>query len=37
MSILLREINDINQLVLAPKSIGYLENVYFNLSEIIVL
>ena len=33
MSILLREINDINQLVLAPKSIGYLENVYFNLNE----
>ena len=29
MSILLNEINDINQLVLAPKSIGYLEDVNF--------
>ena len=33
MSILLNEINDINQLVLAPKAIGYLENVYFTLAE----
>ena len=33
MSILLKEINDINQLVLAPKSIGYLENVYFTLNN----
>lgn len=31
MSILLNEINDINQLVLAPKSIGYLEDVHFTL------
>lgn len=29
MGILLKEINDINQLVLQPKSIGYLENVNF--------
>lgn len=33
MAILLKEINDINQLVLQPKSIGYLENVFFNLDE----
>ena len=33
MEILLKEINDINQLVLQPKSIGYLENVYFKLSS----
>ena len=30
MGILLKEINDINQLVLQPKSIGYLENVNFT-------
>lgn len=30
MAILLKEINDINQLVLQPKSIGYLENVNFT-------
>ena len=33
MSILLNEINDINQLVLAPKSIGYLEDIFFTLDE----
>ena len=33
ISILLNEINDINQLVLAPKSIGYLEDVFFTLDE----
>lgn len=33
MEILLNEINDINQLVLEPKAIGYLENVYFTLSD----
>lgn len=33
MEILLKEINDINQLVLEPKAIGYLENVYFTLSD----
>ena len=33
MGILLKEINDINELVLAPKSIGYLENVYLSLSD----
>ena len=33
MSILLKEINDINQLVLAPKSIGYLEDIFFTLDE----
>ena len=33
MAILLKEINDINELVLAPKSIGYLENVYLSLSD----
>ena len=32
MAILLKEINDINELVLAPKSIGYLENVNFTFS-----
>lgn len=33
MGILLKEINDINQLVLQPKAIGYLENVYISLSD----
>lgn len=33
MEILLKEINDINQLVLEPKTIGYLENVHFTLSD----
>lgn len=33
MEILFKEINDINQLVLEPKSIGYLENVYFTFDE----
>lgn len=33
MSILLKEINDINQLVLQPKSIGYLEDVNFTFDE----
>ncbi len=33
MGILLKEINDINQLVLTPKSIGYIENVHFTLSD----
>lgn len=31
MKILLTEINDINELVLAPKAVGYLENVNFTL------
>ena len=33
MAILLKEINDINQLVLQPKSIGYLENINFTFSD----
>ena len=33
MNILLNEINDINQLVLTPKSIGYIENVHFTLAD----
>lgn len=33
MKILLDEINDINELVLAPKAIGYLENVKFTLTD----
>jgi len=33
MAILLKEINDINQLVLQPKSIGYLEDVNFTFDE----
>ena len=34
MEILLNEINDINELVLEPKAIGYIENVHFTLSDI---
>lgn len=33
MKILLDEINDINELVLAPKAIGYLENVIFTMDN----
>ena len=33
MKVLLDEINDINELVLAPKAIGYLENVIFTLTD----
>ena len=33
MKILLDEINDINELVLAPKAIGYLENVKFTMDN----
>ncbi len=33
MEILLNEINDINELVLAPKAIGYLENVKFTMDN----
>lgn len=33
MKILLDEINDINELVLAPKAIGYLENVTFTMDN----
>ena len=33
MKLLLDEINDINELVLAPKSIGYLENIIFTLDD----
>ena len=33
MKILLDNINDINQLVLAPKSIGYIENIKFQFEE----
>jgi len=33
MEILLDEINDINELVLAPKAIGYLENVKFTMDN----
>lgn len=33
MEILLNEINDVNELVLAPKAIGYLENVIFTMDN----
>ena len=33
MEILLQEINDVNELVLAPKAIGYLENVKFTMDN----
>lgn len=33
MEILLNEINDVNELVLAPKAIGYLENVKFTMDN----
>ena len=33
MEILLNEINDINELVLAPKAIGYIENVKFTMDN----
>jgi len=33
MKILLDEINDVNELVLAPKAIGYLENVKFTFTD----
>lgn len=33
MEILLNEINDVNELVLAPKAIGYLENIKFTMEN----